>query len=72
MMNGVQYLTNSQGSKTHVLITIKDWHQLADYVEEIRYLEELSKSIKQGIREAKDMEAGLIKKSSTKEFLDAL
>lgn len=73
-MNGVQYLTDNQGDKTHVLISIKDWHQLANHIEEIRRLEGLAQSIKQGIKEAKKMETQSSNKStlSTKDFLDAL
>ncbi|MEM8528250.1 MAG: hypothetical protein AAGG68_26640 [Bacteroidota bacterium] len=37
---------------------MKDWHQLANHVEEIRRLEVLAKSIKEGIREVKEMEVG--------------
>ncbi|MEN0048425.1 MAG: hypothetical protein AAF806_15285 [Bacteroidota bacterium] len=37
---------------------MKDWHQLANHVEEIRRLEALAQSIKEGMRETKEMEAG--------------
>jgi exonuclease VII small subunit len=72
-MNSVQYLTNSQGVKTSVVISMEDWMNLSRYIEEVKALEEVVKSVQEGLAQAKKMEQGeLPVNDSTEDFLNAL
>ncbi len=71
-MKQIQYLTNNQGVKTSVVISIQDWRRLTEYIKEVQQLEQISQSIREGLREAKKIESGEVPIQSTKEFLDAL
>ena len=57
-MNAVQYLTDSQGGKTSVGISMEDWMNLHKYIEEVKALEEVVKSVKEGLVQAKRIEKG--------------
>jgi hypothetical protein len=72
-MTNVQYLTDSQGVRTSVVISISDWNKLSKYVEELNLLDEIGESIRSGIKEAKSIESGAVVISeSNNDFLDAL
>lgn len=72
-MNPVQYLTDSQGVKTSVVISMEDWINLSRYIEEVKALEEVVMSVKEGLSQAKRIEKGELQVSqSTEEFLDGL
>jgi hypothetical protein len=72
-MNSVQYLTDSQGVKTSVVISIEDWKKLSTYLEEVHALEKVVKSVKEGLAQAKRIEKGEVQVSeSTEEFLNGL
>ena len=72
-MNSVQYLTDSQGVKTSVVISIEDWKNLYRYLEEVQALEKVVKSVKEGLAQAKRIEKGEVHISeSTEEFLNGL
>ncbi|MEO0728006.1 MAG: hypothetical protein AAFZ63_25895 [Bacteroidota bacterium] len=72
-MSAVQYLTDSQGIKTSVVISIQDWRNLSKFIKEIQALEQVVESVKEGIAQAKQIEAGEIQHTeSTEEFLNGL
>lgn len=72
-MNSVQYLTDSQGVKTSVVISIEDWKNLSTYLEEVQALEKVVRSVKEGLAQAKRIEKGEVHISeSTEEFLNGL
>lgn len=72
-MTSIQYLTDSQGERTSVVIPISDWHKLSRYAEELNLLDEVGESVRNGIREAKQIEAGeVVRVESNNDFLDAL
>ncbi len=72
-MSAVQYLTDSQGIKTSVVIPIEDWQNLSRFIEEVKALEGVVKSVKEGLAQAKKIERGEIEVSeSIEEFLNEL
>ncbi len=72
-MTNIQYLTDSQGERTSVVISIADWNRLSKIVEQMDALEGITRSIKSGLLEAKELEAGQNESTETvKDFLDAL
>ncbi len=72
-MTSIQYLTDSQGVRTSVVISISDWNKLSKYVEELNLLDEIGKSVRNGIKEAKEIESnGIVVAESNNDFLDAL
>ena len=72
-MSAVQYLTDSQGIKTSVVISILDWRNLSKFIKEIQALEQVVESVKEGIAQAKQIEAGEIQHAeSTEDFLNGL
>lgn len=72
-MNAVQYLTDSKGVKTSVVISMEDWKNLSKYLEEVQALEEVVNSVREGLIQAKRIEKGEIQVSeSTEEFLNGL
>ena len=72
-MNPVQYLIDSKGVKTSVVISMEDWVNLSKYIEEVKALEDVVKSVKEGLTQAKRIEKGELQVSqSTEEFLNGL
>ncbi len=72
-MTSIQYLTDSEGIRTSVVISIADWDKLSKYVEELNLLDEIGESARNGIREAKQIESGeVVLSESNNDFLDAL
>jgi hypothetical protein len=72
-MSAVQYLIDSQGVKTSVVISIKDWKNLSKYLEEVQALEEVVKSVREGLDQAKRIENGEESvNESIEEFLNDL
>ena len=72
-MSVVRYLTDSQGIKTSVVISREDWKNLSRFLEEVQALEEVVKSVKEGLAQAKRIESKEIQPSeSTEEFLNGL
>lgn len=72
-MNAVQYLTDSQGVKTSVVISMEDWINLYKYIEEVKVLEEVVKSVKEGLIQAERIEKGELQvNESTEDFLNGL
>lgn len=73
-MNAVQYLTDAQGVKTSVVISIDDWKTLSSYMNEVKELEQIVKSVQSGLAQAKKIEAGKLPLPSqtTEEFLNEL
>lgn len=72
-MKPVQYLTDSQGIKTSVVISIEDWINLSRYLEEVKELEEIVNSVKEGLIQAKKIDQGELQASqSTENFLNGL
>ena len=72
-MNAVQYLTDSQGVKTSVVISMEDWMNLYKYIEEVKALEEVVRSVKEGLTQAKRIEKGELQvNESTEDFLNGL
>lgn len=72
-MQAVQYLTDSNGTRTSVVISIEDWMRISEYMQEIQVLERIGKSAKAGLIQAKAIEAGETQPSeSTQDFLDGL
>ncbi|MEM9931501.1 MAG: hypothetical protein AAF840_16965, partial [Bacteroidota bacterium] len=66
-------LTDSQGVKTSVVVPIEDWKNLYKFLEEVRYLEEVVESVKEGLTQVKKIESGEIQLSeSTEDFLNGL
>lgn len=72
MSASIQYITSPSGKKTGVLISIEDWRRLSSYVEELRKLEEIGKSVSQGMQEVKLMQQGKLAKKTVNQFLDEL
>ncbi len=72
-MSVVQYLTDSQGVKISVVISMKDWKTLSSHIEEVQALEEIVISVKEGLAQAKQIESGEIQvNESTEEFLKGI
>lgn len=55
-MNTIQYLTNSQGVRTSVVISIEDWKRLFEYVDELKRLQEIGMAAREGLAEARVLE----------------
>ncbi|MEM1326032.1 MAG: hypothetical protein AAGI23_08770 [Bacteroidota bacterium] len=55
-MNTIQYLTNPQGVRTSVVISIEDWKRLFEYVDELKRLQEIGVAAREGLAEAKELE----------------
>lgn len=75
----VQYLINSKGKKTAVLVPVKDWlaiEKKLDGIEDEDYEEptkaEILEGIKQGLKEVKLHREGKIKLQSFDEFIREL
>jgi len=75
----VQYLINSKGKKTAVVLPIKDWlaiEKRLDGFEDEDYKEptksEILEGIRQGLREVKLIEEGKLKATPLKDFLNEL
>lgn len=73
-MNAVQYLTDSNGSKTSVVISMDDWKNLSNYINEVKALEEIGNSVKSGLVQARMMESGQLPMSTqtAEDFLNEL
>lgn len=73
-MNAVQYLTDAKGVKTSVVISIDDWKNLSNFMDEVKELEQIVKSVQSGLTQAKKIEAGELPTPSqtTEEFLNEL
>ena len=72
-MQGIQYLVDDQGNKTSVVLSIEDWRNLSSSIGEVRVLEAIVQSVKEGLAEAKGMEGGTISQTQTTEdFLNEL
>ena len=72
-MQGIQYLVDDQGNKTSVVLSIEDWRNLSSSIGEVRVLEGIVQSVKEGLAEAKGMEGGTISQTQTTEdFLNEL
>ena len=72
-MRGIQYLVDDQGNKTSVVLSIEDWRNLSSSIGEVRVLEGIVQSVKEGLAEAKGMEGGTISQTQTTEdFLNEL
>jgi hypothetical protein len=65
----IQYLTNTDGQKTAVVIPIDQWLECAEYLEQ--YLS-IKQSIKKGLEEVTEIKAGKIVPQSVEDFLDKL
>lgn len=71
-MSNLQYITDTSGVPTSVVIPITDWNLLSEYIEKVRKLEQICEGIRQGLQEVKAIEAGRSKGTLAKDFLDAL
>ena len=72
-MQGIQYIIDDQGKKTSVVLSIEDWRTLSSSIGEVRILEGIVQSVKEGLAEAKRMKGGEANQSqTTEEFLNEL
>ncbi|MEO0734371.1 MAG: hypothetical protein AAFZ52_16160 [Bacteroidota bacterium] len=71
-MTTIQYLTDARGTKTSVVIPMRKLLQLSEVIEELRKLEEISDSIRKGIKEAKAIEQGKRRGIPAEDFLNEL
>ena len=71
-MEAIQYVTDAHGAKTSVIIPMKRVFHLSEIIEELARLEQIAQSVRNGIREAKAIEAGKAVGISAKDFLDEL
>ena len=68
----VQYLTDTKGKKTGVLLGIKDWEKIQKklHIEKSEQGHPVLESIKQGLKEVELAKKGKLKTRSLKDFLD--
>ena len=72
MSVNVQYLTDANGHRTAVIISMEDWGEISQYLEEQNKLSELSDSIKDAMEEVKAMKSGNKEEVSLNDFLNEL
>jgi len=68
----LQYNMNAAGEKTAVVIPMEEWKNIGPYVDEIRNLNRIGSSIKQGLKEAKMIERGELEEVTLSDFIDEL
>lgn len=71
-MEAIHYLTNANGVKTSVVIPMQRLLQLSEVIDELKRLEEIANSIRNGIREANLIESGKKDGMSAEDFLNEL
>ena len=71
-MSALHYITDANGSRTSIIIPIHRLLELSEIIEELRRLEEITGSIKQGLREARSIEAGEQVGITAEDFLNEL
>ena len=72
-MNGIKYLIDDKGNKTSVVLSMEDWRNLSSNLAEVKALENIVKSVKEGLAQAKQFEQE--KRTvgeSTEDFLNGL
>jgi len=65
----VQYLTDTKGKKTGVVLGIKDWERIQKKLN-AESEHPVLKGIKQGLKEVEMIKKGKLKAKSLKDFLD--
>ena len=65
----VQYLTDTKGKKTGVVLGIKDWERIQKKLN-AESEHPVLKGIKQGLKEVEIIKKGKLKAKSLKDFLD--
>ncbi|MEM1324940.1 MAG: hypothetical protein AAGI23_03245 [Bacteroidota bacterium] len=63
----IQYLTNTDGQKTAVVIPIDQWLEYAEYLEQYMTIKQ---SIKKGLEEVAEIKAGKVIPQSVEDFLE--
>lgn len=71
-MDDFQYLTDQYGVRTAVIVPINEWNRLAKYFVELKKLDEIEESIKEGMCEVGEIEIGEKIPASTNDFLNEL
>ncbi|MCB9236189.1 MAG: hypothetical protein H6581_31360 [Bacteroidia bacterium] len=66
----VQFVTDENGRKKAVLISIKDWEKLQSEIKAIFEYKSMKESLQAGFAEARNFQSGKLKKKSLSAFLD--
>lgn len=65
----IQYVTDTDGNKQAVLISIVEWQKIQQELEEWRAYRSLKKSLKKAFQEVEEIKKGSVPRVTLKEFL---
>lgn len=68
----IQYVTDPEGNRKAVMITIEEWERIEEQIRALLEYGSLKDSLKQGFLEVKEIISGKEKAKSAKDFLDEL
>lgn len=68
----IQYLTNAEGQRTAVIISIDDWEDISKYLNERGVLNEIGEDIRAAMKEVRAMKTGEVKETELSDFLNDL
>lgn len=68
----IQYLTNAEGQRTAVIISMDDWEDISKYLNERGVLNEIGEDIREAMKEVRAMKTGEVKETELSNFLNDL
>lgn len=72
MQTQVQYVNDSHGKLTSILLPVKEWKKLLNKIKTYEQQQKVKNDLTRALKEVELMEKGVMKKRTFKELLDEL